>query len=144
MRNLLILVLTMFLFSCEGPIGPAGEQGIQGITGQEGVDGADGTDGQQGEPGPGTRTVMSGPVASDEMFIAISGLTTSDLPVMDVLICPLGFACIPLPFTVFVSGVASFTTSFQPTNTGTWLFNAKLLYQAAGTASATYIIVMVE
>ena len=143
-----LIMLSVLFISCEGPIGPAGDQGIQGITGQEGVDGidgTDGTDGEQGVPGPGTRTLMSGPVASDEMFIAISGLTISDMPSMDVLICPFNFACVPLPYTVLTDFWADdFTVSFQPTNTGIWLFKAKALYEAWGTISATYVIVMVE
>ena len=133
-----LLIIAVIFMSCEGPVGP------QGLAGTDGVSGQDGEQGLQGEPGPGTRTVMSGPVASDEMFITIDGLTETDLPVMDVFICPPAFACLPLPFTVFIDGVASFTANFQPTNTGTWLFNAKLLYEAVGTTSATYVIVMVE
>jgi len=142
-----IIIIGMLFISCEGPIGPAGEHGITGQDGSDGSDGINGVDGPQGEqgiPGPGTRTVMTGPVASDEMFITISGLITSDFPSIDVYICPPAFACVPLPFTVFVSGVASFTTSFQPTNTGIWLGNAKSLYEVWGTTSATYVIVMIE
>ena len=130
-----LLIIAVIFMSCEGPVGPQGLSGTDGQDGEQGI---------QGEPGPGTRTVMSGPVASDEMFITITGLTESDPPVMDVLICPPSIACIPLPFTAFVDGVTTFTTFFQLTNGGIWLVNAKSLYEALGTTSATYVIVMVE
>ena len=130
-----LLIIAVIFMSCEGPVGPQGLVGTDGLDGEQGI---------QGEPGPGTRTVMSGPVASDEMFITITGLTESDPPVMDVLICPPAIACLPLPFTVFTNDVADFTTLFQLTNGGIWLVNAKILYEALGTTSATYVIVMVE
>lgn len=123
MKFTYLLIISLLLIACEGPVGP---QGLQG------------------EPGPGTRTVISGPVAFDEMFITINDLSESDLPIIDVFICPPTFSCVPLPFTVFTNDVADFTTNFQPTNGGIWLQNAIALYEAWGTTSATYVIVMVE
>ena len=150
MKYVSILVIPLLLIACEGPVGPDGEQGVMGVAGIDGSDGAngiDGSDGAQGipgEPGPGTRTVITGPVVSDNMFITINGLTEASPPAIDVFVCPPTFACVPLPFTVFLGGVAAFSTNFQLTNGGIWLNNAKSMYEVAGTTSAIYVIVMVE
>ena len=141
MKIIYVLVIPFLLIACEGPVGPAGEPGEIGVAG---IDGSDGAQGIQGEPGPGTRTVITGPVTSDNMFITINGLTEASPPAIDVFVCPPTIACIPLPFTVFLGGVAAYSTNFQLTNGGIWLNNAKSMYEAAGQASGIYVIVMVE
>lgn len=52
MRNLLPILLTLALISCEGPAGPMGPQGPQGVPGEKGETGDRGDQGSQGRRGP--------------------------------------------------------------------------------------------
>lgn len=49
--SMLLAVITLSIFSCEGPAGDIGPSGAQGVAGQAGPAGADGSQGEKGDPG---------------------------------------------------------------------------------------------
>ena len=133
--------------ACEGPAGIQGVTGPDGVDGQNGLNGTDGIDGQdgeqgiQGEPGPGTRTVISGVVISDDMNITFPDITTDiqTIPIIDIYVCPDGFECLAIPVTV--EGVVTSTYFLGPQVVS--LVNALSLIQVWA-STGIYIIVMVE
>jgi len=144
MKVLYVLAISVLIISCEGPVGPAGiqgENGANGINGVNGIDGQDGVTGSQGEPGAGTRRVISGTVTSDNMSIAFPQITTDiqTIPIIDVYVCPDGFACLAIPFTI--DGVVASTIFLGPEAVS--LINALTLIQVFA-SSGIYIIVIVE
>jgi len=136
-----LIIIAMIFIACEGPVGPAGVQGENGANGINGVNGTDGQDGVAGEPGAGTRRVISGTVTSDNMSIAFPQITTDiqTIPIIDVYVCPDGFACVAIPFTI--EGVVASTIFIGPEAVS--LINALTLIQFWA-SSGIYIIVIVE
>ena len=141
MKKIYVLAIPFLLIACEGPEGPVGGQGIMGITGTDGIDGVDGQQGIQGEPGPGTRTVYTGALTSDDINIFFPDITTDiqTLPIIDVYACPTGFECAALPFTI--EGVVTATYFLRPETVN--LKNLLSLVQIWA-STGIYIIVMVE
>ncbi|MCH7955482.1 MAG: collagen-like protein [Candidatus Marinimicrobia bacterium] len=151
-----LLIIAVIFMACEGPVGPEGIQGVMGtdgsvgengLNGTDGTDGTNGIDGQdgeqgiQGEPGPGTRTVISGIVISDDMNITFPDITTDiqTIPIIDIYVCPDGFECLAIPVTL--EGVVTSTYFIGPQVVS--LVNALSLIQVWA-STGIYIIVMVE
>ena len=142
-----LLIIAVIFMACEGPAGIQGVTGPDGVDGQNGLNGTDGIDGQdgeqgiQGEPGPGTRTVISGVVISDDMNITFPDITTDiqTIPIIDIYVCPDGFECLAIPVTV--EGVVTSTYFLGPQVVS--LVNALSLIQVWA-STGIYIIVMVE
>jgi hypothetical protein len=71
MKNLLLILLCLFVFAGCTKEGPTGPKGSAGEMGRDGRDGHDGRDGIQGEAGlPGMRLIQeySGPIEDDIAF----------------------------------------------------------------------------
>ena len=142
-----LLIIAVIFMACEGPAGIQGVTGPDGVDGQNGLNGTDGIDGQdgeqgiQGQPGPGTRTVISGVVISDDMNITFPDITTDiqTIPIIDIYVCPDGFECLAIPVTV--EGVVTSTYFLGPQVVS--LVNALSLIQVWA-STGIYIIVMVE
>ena len=142
-----LLIIAVIFMACEGPAGIQGVTGPDGVDGQNGLNGTDGIDGQdgeqgiQGEPGPGTRTVISGIVTSDDMNITFPDITTDiqTIPIIDIYVCPDGFECLAIPVTL--EGVVTSTYFIGPQVVS--LVNALSLIQVWA-STGIYIIVMVE
>lgn len=77
MRIILMLLVSLAVGGCEGPVGPVGPQGDQG------------EQGEQGEPGPGTRLTFLGQITADGTAVialpAEAG-TATDMPAISVYI----------------------------------------------------------
>ena len=152
MKKIYVFAIPFLLIACEGPEGPVGGQGIMGITGTDGIDGIDGingtngADGQdgdqgiQGEPGPGTRTVYTGNIISDDMRISVPGLSINDPPSVDVFICPVGFECIALPLTFTFGVIALYSITTNQVHLVNMLSAVTVLTSLGG----TYVIVIIE
>ena len=136
MRTANILIIPLLFFACEGPVGP---DGVPGADGTNGVDGQTGEQGIQGEPGPGTRIVYSGMIASNDMIIVVPEMNIVDPPSIDVLLCPSGFGCFPTPIFFTVDDVR-FETWFTTNDQFVELFNAL----AFSGDNATYAIIVIE
>ena len=130
MRTANILIIPLLLFACEGPEGPEGIAGVDGQTGEQGI---------QGEPGPGTRIVYSGMIASNDMIIVVPEMNIVDPPSIDVLLCPNGLGCFPTPIFFTVDDVR-FETWFTTNDQFVELFNA-LTFSGD---NATYAIIVIE